>query len=589
MIPRVFSASFALSVFLAANAGSAPSVMLEHKDGGAALHPSIQSALDSAGPGDTVRLVPGIYHENIVFKKSGLIGAPVSLVGAGVSTILDGADPSLQRVNASDTRWTPFKDETLGLDCYRISLPIAGITLPGVNTWVSRSGEVGNYGCDRLVATYASLHGLKTNPRGEGIFRDVSHVYIRLMAGQNPNTIGLSIGRAPAVIDLAGQSHLRLRSFEIRNGGAYGINLTSNSVCEDIGLHDLTIRNCWKGISSESTVGVVRRLLISRVRVLNGIPDTWEWNGGYIHEIGTYAKARFDGPWQGVGMRLENLEDSEIRECLILGQWDGMGIRKNRVRIHHNTIGGIIDDGIELESPWSAEIEFFNNYIYDAWTGISVTSNSPGPIHIYRNVVETTRCQTAMNPKTKNNGFGIKSGNDWAGKAENIKFYHNTFYSNSYNLWEKTNDAAPDAWSGYDFVNNVFFSHSPKANVVFRGASRDSDGGVNHWEGNLYNIDIHLSEEAAVTDKQLESHFVSAHAKPGYESIPGNQRNLRLRAGTVGKNTASNYPAQADWPDSIVAWPDGRDRGAWEDGMADDAIGAPLELLRQALRTGSEQ
>lgn len=532
-----------------------------------------------------MRLGPGTYHENITFSRSGEPDKPITIQGAGTETILDGANPAFQNPTESTPRWIPFQDEALGFAGWRADLPIANISTPGVNTWASRTGVPGNHGCDRLLATYASLSGLKEARRGEGIFRDAKHVYLLLADGEDPNRMGISLGASPAVIDLAAQSHIRIRSLEVRNGGDTGIRISDESRpenCSDIEIRNVTIRNCWEGISSVSS-GTASHVLLDRIRVLNGIPDEWEWNGGYTDEIGTYTQAHFEGPWLGNGLNLRNLEDAEIRNCLILGQWDAMSIRKNRVRIHHNTLGHILDDGIELESPWSANIKFFNNHIFGAWTGISVTSNSPGPIYIYRNIVETTRFHTAMNPATKNNGFGIKSGNDWAGRAENIKFYHNTFYSNSYNVWEKTNDKAPNRWHGYDFVNNIFFSHSPKANVVFRGAGPDNNGGDNHWEANLYNIDTPPSESGAITSPDLATHFVNPGIGSAQSSTPNEPRDLRLRPETPGRNSASTHPERNGWPDSVPAGPTQRDRGAWQEGMKESDIGAPPDLMAMPL------
>lgn len=543
--------------------------------------PTIQTALDAGKPGDTVQLAPGTYHENITFPRSGELGKPITIQGVGTETILDGANPSFQNPMKSTPRWIPFRDEALGFEGWRAELPIANISTPGVNTWASLTAVPGNHGCDRLLATYASLSGLKEARRGEGIFRDTKHVYLFLADGKDPNYIAISLGAARAVIDLATQSHIRIQSLEVRNAGDTGILISGESSsenCSDIKIENVTIRNCWQGVSSVGS-GTASHLILNHIRVLNGIPDEWEWSGGYIDEIGTYTRAHFEGPWLGSGLNLKNLEDAEIRNSVILGQWDGMCIRKNRIRIHHNTIGHILDDGIELESPWSADIEFFNNHIFGAWTGISVTSNSPGPIYIYRNIVETTRFQTGMNPAAKNNGFGIKSGNDWAGRAENIKFYHNTFYSNSYNLWEKTNDKAPDRWRGYDFVNNIFFSYSPKANIVFRGAGSDNDGGDNHWESNLYNIDTPLSERSAITSPDLLMHFVKPGIGGPQSSTPNEPRNLRLLPETPGRNSASNYPERHGWPDSVLKETSQRDRGAWQEGMKDSDIGAPPDLM----------
>src|SRR5438309_929772 len=42
---------------------------------------SVQAALDRAGPGDTVRLMPGVHRERVAFKNSGAYKKPVVLEG----------------------------------------------------------------------------------------------------------------------------------------------------------------------------------------------------------------------------------------------------------------------------------------------------------------------------------------------------------------------------------------------------------------------------------------------------------------------------------------------------------------------------
>jgi len=40
-----------------------------------------QQGLDAAHPGDTVRLLPGVYHGRVVFPRSGEAGKPIVLEG----------------------------------------------------------------------------------------------------------------------------------------------------------------------------------------------------------------------------------------------------------------------------------------------------------------------------------------------------------------------------------------------------------------------------------------------------------------------------------------------------------------------------
>jgi hypothetical protein len=369
------------------------------------------------------------------------------------------------------------------------------------------------------------------------------------------------------VIDLSGCSHVRVTGVELRNGGLSGIRLGGSQNVSNVEISDVTIRNCWRGIEYVENSSEGSHILITHASILNGMPQHWGWYGGYAVEGVDYAIG--DPSFRGCGLYLYGLLDSEIKECTILGQWDGMAVRKARVKIHHNTIGHILDDGIELESPYSANIEFFNNHIHTAFTGISVTSNSPGPVYIYRNVVETPRTQALQTPWSENNGYSVKSGNNFSGSAQNVKFYHNTFYSNNSNVWEKTDDSYPDQWSGYDFVNNIFYASIPgRGNVRFRGESVTTSGPNNHWEGNIYNQDDPGADETnPMTRTAMAGYFIEA-GEIG--------RDLRLRRGTVPKDSGGDYASNQGWPDSVTEFPGGRDRGAWEDGMADDAIGVPL-------------
>ena len=54
-------------------------------------YPTIQQALNAAGPGDTVEVAAGVYFEKLEFPASGVAGQPISLVAtAGARPVIDG-------------------------------------------------------------------------------------------------------------------------------------------------------------------------------------------------------------------------------------------------------------------------------------------------------------------------------------------------------------------------------------------------------------------------------------------------------------------------------------------------------------------
>ncbi|NJL27094.1 MAG: hypothetical protein HC897_04015 [Thermoanaerobaculia bacterium] len=60
-----------------------------------APHPTIQSALDAAQPGDEIHVAPGTYNEALTFTRCGLPGQPITLMGAPGDLVTPGALPRL--------------------------------------------------------------------------------------------------------------------------------------------------------------------------------------------------------------------------------------------------------------------------------------------------------------------------------------------------------------------------------------------------------------------------------------------------------------------------------------------------------------
>lgn len=96
---------------------------------------NIQAALDQAQPGDTIIVPAGTYVENLVFRRAGRAGAPITLRGAGASaTIIQGAIRiQAQQLVIQQLAVDPAADD----DAIWIEQPAQGITLQRLHLYGS--------------------------------------------------------------------------------------------------------------------------------------------------------------------------------------------------------------------------------------------------------------------------------------------------------------------------------------------------------------------------------------------------------------------------------------------------------------------
>lgn len=489
---------------------------------------TIQNAFDDIQAGDLVKIKNGIYHETLrISNAHGTAKNPIIIEAEHPGKVtLDGAVPELQKPN---NLWTQVEK-----GIYRAIIPWKGESGKSICTWVSKTSD------DMLLAGYGKYSELERGIRHAGSYCSGDTIFVKLHKSANPNQRGLNLGRTMAVLEVENCSNLIIHDLSITHGGYYGLYLKGNQF-RDIEINNCRFRNSFRAIATDEDAG--KKLKVKNNTVENGWPITWTHYSGYF-DGGGPCKTDECSPGRPHAFYLK-ADSSEIANNHISGCYDGMMVQGYYIKIHHNTIHNIADDGIELESTNSGEIEFFNNLIYDAFTGISINSQSPGNIYIYRNCFETTRYDDF-------GGFygnTIKSGTNWAGKAENVKIYQNSLYSVQRNLWEKIEGGDKDNWDNWDIVNNIFYSLGD--NVTFWG---DEDC---HWESNLY-----------FGDDCPENEPGHKCGNPKFMDLNVTPKNMKVSTQSIAIDNGSAYITLKGYPDSVSKFSGkGWDIGAWELGI----------------------
>lgn len=487
------------------------------------LFPTIQAAINAAEAGDLIRIREGVYHETLVIhKKSGTLQAPIQLEGAkGEKVVIDGAWEDLQK--KGNKRW-----RRVAPGAYETELPSTSSNLPWDRVTAASIGEE-----DSLIATYWFDAKLDSMQKGTGILRRGSTVRIKMQEGEDPNNVIIHIGRSDAVLKIKDVCHWKIHNLSFRHATFAGVYLVGHYY-HHIQLDRLTVQSCFRGISTdEQTSG--SEVQISHCRLVNKRPLNWPWDGYVDH--GQAGDDR-QGPQRTTGIMIKGGVRFEVHHCEIAGWWDGMKLTGTSVHAHHNLVHDIQDDMVELESDRSNDVRFFNNVGYDLFVGISVVNNQGGNIYVFRNQVTSTRANfTSKRPSKSVYGYTIKLGKGWGAvrKAENVKFFNNTFFSYRAAIW----DARIVPLKQFEFVNNIFYTqHDPRNFVSEDTLTHTFENGC-QWLSNLWNKQPTLHEPGI---QRCELVFNRKPTQLSLILLP-----LLIQKGSCAHETGTSYPSVA-WP-----------------------------------------
>jgi PKD repeat protein len=227
---------------------------------------TIQRAADTAGPGDTVTVLGGVYGENVELRVSGQSGAPITLQGAGASSVIDGYVLFTRNVD-----YVTFSGFTVQ------NFPNWGITLDGDNDFIHLSDLT-------VIGGEAGVHftyGASGQPPIEG---PVSHIVFEDSVVRDCEYSAVDCTPGPC-------DDMTFRNLEVFGAGLTGpdsfgsdgiaVERGQNIVIEDCYVHD----NGGDGIdlNSRDRDGNVAGIVVRRNEVArNHLMGIKLWAGGLM-------------------------------------------------------------------------------------------------------------------------------------------------------------------------------------------------------------------------------------------------------------------------------------------------------------------
>lgn len=487
---------------------------------------SVQAALDRAGAGDTVRLRAGVYRERVAFKNGGRHGAPVTLEGEP-GAILDGSyEVTLD--------WQPAPDVAPGTWRAKVDQPVRVLVAEGKSVTMLRDDWV-RVGKARHGEQweYPNLFHNGVGPSGWEAVRALAlyrfkerELLVRFQGDLDPRTMDIAVGPVAEnpIVEINGVDRCVVRGLTLRNaGGGVRIQRSLGSVVEDcvIGPVDEGVR--LRAGADRATIRFNEIFWNPYGENRPKAPGSWDhWTA---HKRGGWSDKHAISIWGSAG-------GHEIHDNLIRNHWDGISVGPGDreddpgLRVHHNRISTLVDDGIETNGA-QVDCRWHDNLIEGTLCAIRLKAPDYGPFYVYRNILLDNK-EDLRNFGRKDNTHRLnpKTG-EWEtrhvgrGSPEILPavayIYHNTGTANAAIV---SNGVYGIGVPNYHYFNNLFwcetwFSAVPRANP-----SIDPN-----WKGD-HNVYFRRGDsprwaggEAMAHRLGLDLHGVFAEGSPGFTDI----------------------------------------------------------------------
>lgn len=397
---------------------------------------SVQSALDRAQAGDTVRLAPGVYRERVAFKSSGKYLQPVTLEGEP-GAILDGSEnialdwqlapdiaPATYRAKIA------FEPFTVTADAKIVTMLREDRVSPGkasAPAWEWRAIFQNGVGPSKWAGVKALALYLR-KPR---------ELIIRFQNDLDPRKLPMTVAPRDPIIHIKGFNRAVVRGLTLRNA-AYGVLIEDSlgSVVEQctVGPVDYGV---WLDSGADRSTIRFNELFMAPYA---GADPKGEgaWDNWQAHKRG--------GHYDRFGVQIHNtLGGHEVHDNWIHDTWDGIEDRgaagQNRgLRIHHNLIQNVSDDGLEPNGA-EEDCRWHSNIVNHSICAFRIKAPTAGPLYAYRNIFF-------------NNGEDFRMYGEVELKPARVYAYHNT--STSAPAYS-TNKVFGIGTPRYHFWNNLFW------------------------------------------------------------------------------------------------------------------------------------
>ncbi len=503
---------------------------------------SVNHALETLKPGDTLYLRGGTYFEEVEAEISGTSGQPITIAGYEDEQVTIDSGPQEFRIKGNsdwelvnagrgeyrsrssceDKSVFAYLTDIAGYKNERVVL----VPYEDVNHFRATTDSYGGSNSDFYVGPGVMEIAGRCHIRlaKTGALRDAEARYGKVIGGENanPGDYGIVMSQATSTLKVSG-AYLTFKDITF--------NQAKRTIILEAGAQYVRFDGitAWLGASTIQTYSSqVHHITVTGSRILGDAPRWIYWS-----DMKNAPKVANQLRSTSINLK-GGTHDWTIERSLVRGSGQdliGTNNGEHGIFVHHNRIENCGDDAFEIEGKAEdggrddiGHIQIYENYISNCLVAVAVgqdTSNMTGPLLFYRNVVAMLRdhpVNRKVGINTWNGGdqFGYhglfkQAGRDYA--ARNVHYYNNTLVMLNASKGVTPTPTNPD---GSTFANNIIAMVNNAAVDEFNiGSDQLIDGNL-YWKINALDGEPLVDGKESVEELEIvEQSSISTASKGG--------------------------------------------------------------------------